>query len=67
MEKLTVKQEKVLTALKKYIAKNGYPPTVRELCELTNLNSTATIHVHLDHLATKKYIKKIARKIKKKL
>lgn len=59
MEKLTVKQEKVLTALKKYIAKNGYPPTVRELCELTNLNSTATIHVHLDHLATKKYIKKI--------
>jgi len=59
MEKLTVKQEKVLQALKKYIAKNGYPPTVRELCELTNLNSTATIHVHLDHLANKKYIKKV--------
>lgn len=59
MEKLTVKQQKVLTALKKYLAKKGYPPTVRELCELTNLNSTATIHVHLNHLAEKKYIKKL--------
>lgn len=58
MEKLTVKQEKVLKELKKYIAKNGYPPTVRELCALTNLKSTATIHVHLDQLATKGYIRK---------
>lgn len=62
MEKLTIKQEKVLDALKKYIAENGYPPTVRELCAMTNLNSTATIHVHLDHLAEKKYIKKAKEK-----
>ena len=58
MEKLTVKQQKVLDALKKYLAKKGYPPTVRELCEITDLNSTATIHVHLNHLAEKKYIRK---------
>ena len=58
MEKLTVKQEKVLKQLKKYIAKNGYTPTVRELCTLTNLKSTATIHVHLDQLAAKGYIRK---------
>ena len=58
MEKLTVKQERVLNELKKYLAKKGYPPTVRELCQLTNLNSTATIHVHLDHLQEKGYIKK---------
>lgn len=58
MEKLTIKQARVLDELKKYIAKKGYPPTVRELCELTNLNSTATIHVHLDHLVNKGYIKK---------
>lgn len=58
MEKLTVKQEKVLKELKKYIAKNGYPPTVRELCTLTNLKSTATIHVHLDQLSSKGYIRK---------
>lgn len=58
MEKLTVKQEKVLKELKKYIARNGYPPTVRELCTLTNLKSTATIHVHLDQLSSKGYIRK---------
>lgn len=58
MEKLTVKQNKVLIALKKYLADKGYPPTIRELCKLTNLKSTATIHVHLDHLEEKGYIKK---------
>ncbi len=62
MEKLTVKQEKVLNELKKYLAKKGYPPTVRELCELTNLNSTATVHVHLDHLQEKGYINKAKEK-----
>ena len=33
MEKLTVKQNYILQALKKLIAKNGYPPTVREIGE----------------------------------
>ena len=58
MEKLTTKQEEVLVELKKYMAKKGYPPTVRELCKLTNLNSTATVQVHLDNLMSKGYIKK---------
>lgn len=58
MEKLTVKQNKVLRELKKYLAAKGYPPTIRELCKLTNLKSTATIHVHLDNLEEKGYIKK---------
>ena len=58
MEKLTVKQARVLDALKKFMAEKGYPPTVRELCKLTNLSSTATVHVHLDHLKEKGYIKK---------
>ena len=58
MEKLTNKQEEVLVELKKYMAKKGYPPTVRELCKLTNLNSTATVQVHLDNLMHKGYITK---------
>ena len=58
MEKLSVKQERVLIALKKFMAKKGYAPTVRELCAITNLNSTATIQVHLEHLAEKGYIRK---------
>ena len=58
MEKITAKQEKVLNELKKYLANKGYPPTVRELCNLTNLSSTATVQVHLDHLEEKGYIKR---------
>ena len=58
MEKLTQKQEVVLKELKKFMATKGYPPTVRELCALTNLNSTATIQVHLDNLVEKGYIRK---------
>lgn len=58
MEKLTARQEIVLRELKKFMAKNGFPPTVRELCDLTKLNSTATIQVHLAKLQEKGYIKK---------
>ena len=58
MEKITAKQNKVLEELKKFLSKKGYPPTVRELCELTNLSSTATVQVHLDHLEEKGYIKR---------
>ena len=62
MEKLTIKQERVLTALKKYMASHGYPPAIRDLCKITGLNSSATVHVHLDHLEEKGYIKRVREK-----
>ena len=40
MEKLTSKQDLILKEIKKYMAKRGYPPTVRELCKLADLKST---------------------------
>ena len=58
MEKLTKGQNKILEALKKLVAKNGYPPTVREIGEEANLSSPATIHFHLKKLEEKGYIKK---------
>ncbi len=58
MEQLTTSQEKVLVAIKKLIAKNGYPPTVREIGKEANLSSPATIHFHLTKLEEKGYIKK---------
>mgnify|MGYP004545833967 FL=1 len=56
MEKLTSKQEKILDTIKKFIAEKGYAPTIRELCKLCNLNSTATMFVHLKNLTKKGYI-----------
>lgn len=58
MEKLTGRQKFILDILKKLIAKNGYPPTVREIGEEANLSSPATIHFHLKQLEDKGYIKK---------
>lgn len=58
MEKLTDKQSVILQILKKLIAKNGYPPTVREIGEEAHLSSPATIHFHLKKLEEKGYIKK---------
>lgn len=56
MEKLTSKQEKILKTIKKFIAEKGYAPTIRELCKLCNLSSTATMFVHLKNLTKKGYI-----------
>lgn len=56
MEKLTSKQEKILDTIKRFIAEKGYAPTIRELCKLCNLNSTATMFVHLKNLTKKGYI-----------
>ncbi len=53
MEKLTERQRFILDVLKKLIAKNGYPPTVREIGEVAKLSSPATIHFHLSKLEEK--------------
>jgi repressor LexA len=58
MEKLTDKQKVILDTIKKYIAKNGFPPTVREIGKELNLSSPATTHFHLSKLENKGYIKK---------
>ena len=58
MEKLTSRQTFILQEIKKLVAKKGYPPTVREIGEETNLSSPATIHFHLKKLEEKGYIKK---------
>ena len=58
MDKLTGRQKFILDILKKMIAKNGYPPTVREIGEEAHLSSPATIHFHLRQLEEKGYIKK---------
>ena len=58
MERLTDKQKQMLETIKKSIAKNGYPPTVRELGKELNLSSPATTFFHLSRLESKGYIKK---------
>ena len=44
--------------LKSEIKQNGYPPTVREICDAVKLNSTSTVHAHLETLERKGYIRR---------
>jgi len=57
-EKLTTKQQRVLDFLKAEIRQNGYPPTVREICDAIGLSSTSTAHAHLEMLERKGYIRR---------
>ncbi len=58
MNKLTKRQEEILTYVKKYMVRFGYPPTVREIGKDLGVSSPATIHAHLSNLETKGFIKK---------
>jgi len=58
MDILTTRQNEILQFVKKYIASNGYPPTIREIGTAIGLSSPATIHSHLTNLEIKGYIKK---------
>lgn len=53
---LTNKQEEVFNIVKEFIEKNGYSPSIRELCALTNKKSTSTISDYLMILKDKGYI-----------
>ena len=33
----------ILEAIKAYIIQHGYPPTVREICDMTGIASTSTV------------------------
>ena len=58
---LSNKQNEVLTFVKKFIAENKYTPSVRDICKGINLSSPATVHVHLNNLINKGYIKRNAK------
>lgn len=58
MENLTERQKEILDVIKKFIAKRGYPPTVREIGKEIGLSSSATTHFHLSKLEEKGLIRK---------
>lgn len=53
---MTDKQKKIYDIIKKFIEENGYSPTIREIGEIANLNSTSTVYQHLIALENKGYI-----------
>lgn len=58
MDKLSEREQKILSFMKKEIKKKGYPPTVREICGALNIKSTSTTHKDIEILVEKGYIVK---------
>jgi repressor LexA len=48
--KLTKRQQEIFEFIKRYAAKYGYPPTVREIGKAVGLASSSTVHAHLANL-----------------
>jgi len=57
MEKLTTKQEKVLTFIQEIVEQN-LPPTIREIAQELGFSSTGTVRDYLKALEKKGYLKR---------
>jgi repressor LexA len=47
---LTKRQQEIFDFIKRYSAKHGYPPTVRDIGKAVGLASSSTVHAHLSNL-----------------
>jgi repressor LexA len=49
---------KILVFMERYQKQVGYPPSIREICEETNISSTSVVNYYLDQLENWGYIKR---------
>ena len=56
--KITDKQREILEYIRDTILAKGYPPAVREICEAVHLQSTSSVHSHLETLEKNGYIRR---------
>lgn len=54
---LTKKQRLILDFITKFLKKNGYAPSLREIGDNFKLSSPATIHAHIENLKRKGFLK----------
>src|SRR5436853_142290 len=48
--KVTKRQQEIVEFIKRYSARHGYPPTVRDIGKAIGLTSPSTVHAHLTNL-----------------
>lgn len=53
---MTKRQHEILLTIDDYIKREGLAPTVREICYITGLKSTSTVHRHIKGLQKQGYI-----------
>lgn len=55
-KELKYKQILILNCIENFTKENGYPPTIRELCKLSGIKSTSTVHDNIKKLTKEGYI-----------
>ena len=58
MDDLTLKEKEIYQYICECMEKNGYAPSVRDICASLNIKSTSSVHGYLRRLEMKGYIKK---------
>lgn len=55
---LSARQKKILTFIESFLAKFGFPPTIREIGEAVNIASTSVVNYNLNKLVERGYIER---------
>lgn len=55
---LSDRQKKILEVLESFQEENGYPPSIREICDLADISSTSVVNYYLDQLQEMNYIER---------
>lgn len=58
---LTERQIKILEVLERFQNQNGYPPSIREICDKANISSTSVVNYYLNQLEETGYIERDGR------
>lgn len=58
---LSDRQKRILEVLEDFQEDNGYPPSIREICDLANISSTSVVNYYLDQLQEMGYIERDGR------
>ncbi len=58
---LSERQKRILEVLERFQTQNGYPPSIREICDKTNISSTSVVNYYLNQLEETGYIERDGR------
>lgn len=58
MKRMTAKQQRILEYIAEFTDKQGYPPSVRDICAGVGLSSPSTVHAHIKTLRALGYLEK---------
>lgn len=58
---LSDRQKKILEVLNRFQKQNGYPPSIREICEKADISSTSVVNYYLDQLEEMGYLERDGR------